>query len=103
FEWVDGGNAADSILVYSRKGNDPKNDLVIVLNLTPVTRDNYRIGLPAAGEWKEIFNSDASQFWGSGKGNYQMLKSEKVNWHIKEDSINISLPPLGAVVFKRIS
>lgn len=103
FEWIDGGNSNDSILVYSRKGYNAKNDVVIALNMTPIPRDNYRIGVPAEGTWVEIFNSDSTQFWGSGKGNPEPLTSEKVNWHVKDDSISITLPPLGAVVFKRSS
>jgi len=102
FEWIDGGNANDSVLVYTRKGHDAKNDLVIVLNMTPVSRHDFRIGVPAAGNWKEIFNSDAQNFWGSGITNTSTLKSKKVSWHGRENSINIILPPLGASVFKKV-
>jgi 1,4-alpha-glucan branching enzyme len=103
FEWIDGGNANDSIVVFARKGNDPKNDLVIVLNMTPVTRHDFRIGVPESGNWNEIFNSDAKNFWGSGITNGATLKSEVVNWHGRNNSINITVPPLGAAVFKRES
>jgi 1,4-alpha-glucan branching enzyme len=101
FEWIDGGNANDSVVVYARKGNDPKDDLLIVLNMTPVSRQDYRIGVPAAGNWKEIFNSDNKEFWGSGIINAGTLKSEKVNWHGKDNSINITLSPLAVSVFKK--
>jgi 1,4-alpha-glucan branching enzyme len=101
FEWIDGGNAADSVVVFARKGHDPKNDLLIVLNMTPVIRHDFRVGVPAAGNWQEIFNSDAQNFWGSGISNPHELKSELVNWHGRENSINVTLPPLGASVFKR--
>ncbi|MES2426772.1 MAG: 1,4-alpha-glucan branching protein GlgB [Bacteroidota bacterium] len=101
FEWIDGGNADDSVVVYARKGNDPKNDLLIVLNMTPVSRQGYRVGVPAAGNWKEIFNSDAKEFWGSGITNPNTLKSEKVSWHGKDNSINITLSPLAVSVFKK--
>ncbi|RKR85197.1 1,4-alpha-glucan branching enzyme [Mucilaginibacter gracilis] len=101
FAWIDGGNATDSVLVYTRKGKDPKNDLVIILNMTPVTRKNYRIGVPYAGTWKEVFNSDDSHFWGSGATNSAKLKTEEVEWQWKKDSIVITAPPLGAVVLKR--
>jgi 1,4-alpha-glucan branching enzyme len=101
FEWVDGGNANDSILVYGRFGNNSKDDLVIVLNMTPVVRHNYRIGVPAAGQWKEIFNSDAHKFWGSGVGNHEILNTDIEKWHGKDNSISITIPPLAAVVFKR--
>jgi 1,4-alpha-glucan branching enzyme len=100
FEWVDGGNANDSILVYRRMGHHEKDDLMIILNMTPVPRHNYRIGVPAAGQWKEIFNSDAKKFWGSGLTNPQDVTAEAVSWHGKDNSIVITLPPLGATVFK---
>jgi 1,4-alpha-glucan branching enzyme len=59
FEWIDGGNANDSVVVYLRKGNNAADDiLVVVLNMTPVVRYNQRTGVPAAGKWKQIFNTD---------------------------------------------
>src|SRR6201996_6938189 len=102
FDWIDGGNANDSILAYARKGYDEKNDLVVVLNMTPVVRHDFRVGVPASGNWKEIFNSDAKNFWGSGVLNHGTIESELVNWHGRENSINITIPPLAAVVFKRV-
>ncbi|MDB4926349.1 1,4-alpha-glucan branching protein GlgB [Mucilaginibacter sp.] len=102
FEWIDGGNANDSILIYTRKGHDAKNDLVVVLNMTPVIRHDFRVGVPSGGNWKEIFNSDAQKFWGSGVSNNDAVYSEVVNWHGREHSINITIPPLGATVFKKI-
>jgi 1,4-alpha-glucan branching enzyme len=89
FEWIDGGNANDSILVYRRMGHQEKDDLVIILNMTP-----------AAGKWKEIFNSDAKKFWGSGLGNPGLISTEAEAWHGKDNSVNITIPPLGAIVLK---
>lgn len=101
FEWIDGGNADDSVVVFARKGHDSKNDLLVVLNMTPVSRTNFRVGVPAAGNWKEVFNSDKQEFWGAGIINNSTLKSEAVSWHGKDNSINITLSPLAASVFKR--
>jgi 1,4-alpha-glucan branching enzyme len=101
FEWIDGSNANDSILIFARKGHDRINDLVIILNMTPVVRRDYRVGVLSAGEWKEIFNSDDQQYWGSGIVNYEPVKSEKIHWNGRNDSVTISLPPLAAVVLKR--
>ena len=101
FEWIDGGNSNDSILVFTRKGHEEKNDLVIVLNMTPIPHHNFRIGVPEAGKWAEIFNSDATAFWGSGVGNTTAAESNSVGWHGRENSISIIVPPLGAIVFKR--
>lgn len=102
FEWVDGGNANDSILVYRRMGHDTKNDLMVILNMTPVVRRDYRIGVPAAGKWKEIFNSDNEKYWGSGIINYEPVNSDQVSWHGKSQSIKITIPPLAATVFKLV-
>ncbi len=101
FEWIDGGNANDSVLIYTRKGLDPKNDLVIVLNLTPAPHHGFRVGVPEAGSWKEIFNSDDKKYWGSGMLNSKAVKAEKEHWHGREHSVQIDLPPLGATVLKR--
>jgi 1,4-alpha-glucan branching enzyme len=101
FEWIDGGNANDSILVYARKGYNPDDDLVVVLNMTPVIRHDFRVGVTQAGEWKEIFNSDAENLWGSGIINYNTISSEAISWHGRENSINITIPPLAASIFKR--
>jgi len=102
FEWIDGGNANDSILVYGRMGHNRADDLVIILNMTPVPRYNYRIGVPEAGQWKEIFNSDAQNLWGSGIINYDPVNTDAEKWHGKNQSISITIPPLAATVFKRL-
>ena len=101
FEWIDGGNANDSILVYARKGYNEDDDLVVVLNMTPVIRHDFRVGVTQAGDWKEIFNSDAENLWGSGILNSNPVSSEAINWHGRDNSINITIPPLGASIFKR--
>ncbi len=102
FEWIDGGNANDSILVYARKGYNDDDDLVVVLNMTPVIRHDFRVGVTQAGEWKEIFNSDAENLWGSGVLNSTPVTSEAINWHGRDNSINITIPPLAASIFKRV-
>jgi 1,4-alpha-glucan branching enzyme len=70
------------------------------LNMTPVPRQKYRIGVPKKGTWKEIFNSDDKAYWGSGLINPKALKSEAVEWQWKKDSVVLTIPPLGAVVLK---
>jgi 1,4-alpha-glucan branching enzyme len=100
FEWIDGGNADDSILVYRRMGNDAKDDLVIILNMTPVPRHGFRIGVPKNGVWKEVFNSDELNYNGTGLTNPEPLASEAVEWQWKQNSVLVTIPPLGAVVLK---
>lgn len=102
FEWIDDGNATDSVLLYIRKGNNQKDDLVVALNLTPVVRTDFRVGVPAAGTWKEIFNSDDLHFWGSGISNPEPLKSEEISWNYRTQSVKLTLPPLSVSVLKKV-
>ena len=102
FEWIDDGNATDSVLLYIRKGNDQKDDLVVALNLTPVVRTGFRIGVPTAGTWKEIFNSDDLDYWGSGIVNSEPLRSEDFAWNYRNQSVQLTLPPLSVSVLKKV-
>ena len=100
FEWIDTTDRENSVVTYSRKGNNPADTLLIVLNMTPVPRQNYRIGVPAAGSYQEVFNSDATEFYGSGVSNTSPIASEAEMWHGRPQSIQLNVPPLGAVVLK---
>lgn len=100
FEWIDTSDRNNSVLVYSRKGNERKNQLIVVLNMTPVPHSNYRVGVPMQGIWTEIFNSDSEEFYGSGKTNKDALIAEEISWQGKAYSIALTLPPLGAVILK---
>jgi len=101
FEWITADDADQSIFIYIRKGKKAKDTLVVILNLTPVYRQNYRFGLPIKSNWKEIFNTDATEFFGSGKLNLNTLKPEKEACHGREYSTLIDIPPLGAIVLKQ--
>ena len=91
-----------SVLVYHRKGNREDDDLVIALNLTPVPRPDYRIGLPHTGKWKVILNSDNLNFYGSDAAIQNEIHSEDKAWQGKIFSAPISLPPLAGVILKRV-
>lgn len=101
FEWIEGGDADNSILVYSRKGNHEKDNLVVILNLTPVPRPSYRTGLPASGRWNLIMNSDELRYYGSGMDTPHSYYSEDIAWQGKPQSSLIEVPPLSAVILKR--
>lgn len=103
FEWIEGGDAENSVLVYSRKGNNPSDDLLVVLNMTPVPRKAWRIGLPAEGKWKLILNSDDKHFYGSGLFKDQNVISEEIYWHGKPQSGLMNLPPLAGLVLKKVN
>ncbi len=103
FEWIEVNDSEQSVLVYCRKGNHADDKLVVVLNMTPVPRPNYRIGLPHHGDWQVIFNSDEEKFYGSGFELQQEFSSEPVHWQGKPQSAAINLPPLTGVVLKRFN
>jgi 1,4-alpha-glucan branching enzyme len=99
FEWIDCHDAQNSVLIYLRRAGD--DFLVVAINFTPVPRDDYRIGVPAAGIYKEILNSDASDYWGSGMGNgHRILQTGDREWMGRPHSLVITLPPLAGIVLK---
>ncbi len=99
FEWIDGSDRTNSVITYLRRAKDPGEQLVIVANLTPVVRHNYRIGVPEEGQYEMLFNSDDHKYWGSGVGNGG-LKTEPTRYHWKDNSLVLTLPPLGLLVLK---
>ncbi|MCK0188487.1 1,4-alpha-glucan branching protein GlgB [Arenibacter sp. F20364] len=99
FQWIDYGDHQNSVLTYIRKGTDPKKNIYVACNFTPVPREKYRMGVAKTGQLKEIFNSDDKKYGGSGMKN-GTLKIGKTAWHGYDKSVEISIPPLGVVVFK---
>lgn len=100
FEWINYSDHENAVMTYIRKGNDPKNDLIVICNFTPVVRENYRIGIPRKGELIEIFNSDSKLFGGSGVQQSGKLKVEATPYDGRDYSIALTLPPLAISVFK---
>lgn len=101
FEWINADDANNSIYIYLRKGRKAKDTLIVILNLTPVYRENYLVGLPFKAKWKEIFNTDAIEFFGSGKLNENLLLPQKTACHGREYAIELNVPPLAAIVLKQ--
>lgn len=100
FEWIDINDAQNSVISFMRKAKNEQNRIVVVCNFTPVTRENYRIGVPHAGKYVEIFNSDDEKFGGSNVRNTEPLQSEEIEAHGKKNSIRPTLPPLGVIYLK---
>ncbi len=100
FEWINYSDHENAVMTYIRKGNDAKNDLIVICNFTPVVRENYRIGIPRKGELTEIFNSDAKLFGGSGVQQNGKLKVEATPYDGRDYSIALTLSPLAISVFK---
>src|SRR6218665_221852 len=100
FEWISYSDNENAVLSYIRKGNNEKEQLVVVCNFTPVVRDNYRIGLPSKGKLTQIFNSDATEYGGSGVVMTKPIKIDNESWNGREFSASLVLPPLGVSVYK---
>jgi len=101
FEWIDFHDWEESVVSFIRKGRTTKDIILVVLNLTPVYREGYRVGVPEGGWWSEALNSDASEYAGSGKGNFGGIDAERTPAHGRDFSLSLTLPPLSALFFKR--
>ena len=97
FEWLDCHDVQQSIISYRRKSKH--EEIIVILNFTPVPRENYRLGVPYEGTYTEIFNSDSKFYDGSNVGNGAVV-TESVAWMNQPYSININVPPLGALILK---
>jgi 1,4-alpha-glucan branching enzyme len=100
FEWIDASDAESSVVSFLRRGASPDEAVLVVGNFTPVPRTNYRVGVPYAGYWREILNTDAKEYGGSGWGNSGGVDAVPVPQHGRQNSVVLTLPPLGMVWFK---
>jgi 1,4-alpha-glucan branching enzyme len=100
FEWLDCNDVEGSTFSLIRKGRTVGDLIAVVCNFTPVPRPNYRIGVPQTGFWRELLNSDAEEYGGSGQGNLGGVEAAPVPLHGRPYSLTITLPPLSAVFFK---
>ncbi|HHC72330.1 MAG TPA: 1,4-alpha-glucan branching protein GlgB [Thiotrichales bacterium] len=98
FQWIDCHDAAQSVLSFIRRGAG--EEMVVVLNFTPVPRHGYRIGVPRPGPWREVFNSDSRFYGGSDTGNGGLLAAEERPWMDQPASLSLTLPPLAGIVLK---
>jgi 1,4-alpha-glucan branching enzyme len=101
FRWIDANDNENSVVSIVRYASDPRTFVVVVCNFTPVVRYGYRIGVPAAGGYVELVNSDASMFGGSNVGNGGRIETEAVAAHGFEQSLRLVVPPLGCLILKR--
>ena len=100
FEWVDANDNQTSVLSFLRKGKSPTDTVLIVCNFTPVPRLEYRLGVPFGGYWRELLNSDAQDYAGSGMGNGGGVPAESLPAHGRPHSLRMTLPPLGVLFLK---
>jgi len=100
FEWIDPNDADQSVISLVRKGRTTAGLVLAVANLTPIARSAYRIGVPRGGYWREVLNSNAREYGGSGLGNLGGVPAEAAPWHNRPFSLSITLPPLSMLFFK---
>ena len=100
FSWVDANDAENSVLSFLRMGKTTADIILAVFNFTPVPREGYTIGVPDGGYWREILNSDAEYYGGSGQGNYGGVEAVPEPWHGRQYSVKLQLPPLSMVLLK---
>jgi 1,4-alpha-glucan branching enzyme len=100
FYWIDCADHQNSVLSFVRQTPDGRSRLAVILNLTPVPRHGYRVGLPQPGRWIEAFNSDAAAYGGSNAGNLGGVLAEEIPAHRQAYSAAFTLPPLSIIAFK---
>jgi 1,4-alpha-glucan branching enzyme len=100
FSWIDCGDADSSVLSFVRQNGDGRRQLVVILNLTPILRQNYRVGLPQGGFWREALNTDSGFYGGSNQGNYGGVHAGEYQTHRQPFSATFTLPPLSVIAFR---
>jgi 1,4-alpha-glucan branching enzyme len=100
FEWLELHDSDQSVLAFLRRGADPARITVVLCNFTPVPRQEYRIGVPFGGHYRERLNTDASLYGGSNLGNYGGVAAEEFSSHGRPYSLRLTLPPLATVILE---
>ena len=100
FDWIDCNDSDQSVISLVRKGKSQEEVVLVVCNFTPVPRYDYRIGVPTGGFWRELLNSDAGDYGGSGLGNFGGVHADEISHHGQPYSVNLNLPPLAIAFFK---
>jgi 1,4-alpha-glucan branching enzyme len=100
FEWIDANDWEQSVISFLRKDVDGEGVVMVVCNFTPVPRTGYRVGAPVAGYWREILNTDAAEYGGSGWGNMGGVEAEEIGFHGRPASLPLTLPPLACLYLK---
>jgi 1,4-alpha-glucan branching enzyme len=101
FHWIDANDSDNSIFSFLRQGKSSDDFVIIISNFTPIVRQNYRIGLPAEGEYREIINTDLAVYWGSDVKNKGPLFTRQEKCHGRDYCLCLTLPPLATLILKR--
>jgi 1,4-alpha-glucan branching enzyme len=96
FEWIEADDAERGVVVFLRRAENGR-PLLCLFNFTPVVQHDYRVGVPIAGSWREVVNTDAQDYCGSGQGNCGEVEAHPTHSHGRLFSLNLTVPPLGAI------
>ena len=99
FEWIDVSDADNSLISYIRRGKNADDFVVVILNFTPAVHHGYQIGVPKDGEYKVVMNTDSEYYGGSNAGD-SVIKAKWGEWHNQPAYINVTIPPLAALILK---
>jgi len=102
FQWINPDDRSQSMVSFLRRGKDPEDILVIIVNFTPVPRYHYRIGLPMVGGYNKVFNSDEKRFGGTGLVISEMAWTEDIAYHNFKQSISLTIPPTSVLYYKAV-
>jgi len=97
FYWIEANDAQNNVVAFARTDKAGDDVVVCVMNMSPIPRPGYRVGLPRSGRWTELVNTDSTYYGGSDQGNYGGAEAEAVPWHGQPNSAELTLPPLGAI------
>ncbi|MBT8454805.1 MAG: 1,4-alpha-glucan branching protein GlgB [Rhodobacteraceae bacterium] len=100
FEWIEGGDAENSIFAWARHGFEGDAPIVVICNMTPTEHGTYRVGLPREGHWSEALNTDAEIYGGANRGNLGGVTATNEGWHGQPASAIVTLPPLSTVILR---
>ena len=103
FQWIEANDSDQSVFTYMRFADDPADMLVIACNFTPIPRPDYQIGVPVAGHYQEVLNSDSELYGGGNMGNLGGVDTQANERHGWPQSLSITLPPLAIVIFKLVT
>ncbi|MBF0625440.1 MAG: 1,4-alpha-glucan branching protein GlgB [Magnetococcales bacterium] len=100
FDWIDCHDMDQSVISFQRRGRDGSDVIICVCNFTPVVRDQYRVGVPYPGSYRELLNSDAREYGGSGVGNSGWVEAREEPWHGRPCSVSLCLPPMATLLLR---
>jgi len=99
FQWVNSNDGNNSVISFVRYGTRPDEVLLVVANMTPVTRESYRVGVPCDGLWTEVLNTDSPKYGGDGVGNPSGVKAQAIQWDGRPFAVDLVLPGMSVLFF----